>query len=1117
MESQADLSTAADDESASVSGVPASSSSRTKRKSKKCKKCGSIVQNLSRHQSDVHKMSKMKRKLDVYVTRERKPPNRRIKFCPLSPCKREKKPIFQLHKHLQTGIHKLKPGTPAYLNALSHAPRASFKKVESHLKRRKNGRQEKQYSESHEEANWQDEDNNTHEEVGSKRCSPGKSDEFEDEDYEELATKADEKLKKAAWKIKHRQDRAAESKRRHKPKRRRSQETISETSNCGSRKLQETISEASNSASEVNEGDGAYPEDNETVEDIIPCSPNIDSARVTKEDYETLARGALNKMKKTSNKRKHRGEDRREDNAMKTITDSDEEYDNLTRRLWNNSHEEKKSERSDEERKNLGSKEISDGGLDGANGENVVSCNQPECFEISDSDESGSDPDYECEEEINSSDSSQSDISLDSSSLPVECEELLTEFVEIVGESNVDEGSLLDKELDWLQEVTEFKENKLSHGHVFKTPVESTQELVRSAEEYDKYVQEELCCVIGGDQSDNDDALDTDWNPSDCDIEEGADVKTENNDVHDELTGQLLTEFYEWLIDVDGGYRSEKMAQQYKSQVRSVVRRLKQEETAAKEAQNSKPSVYLLVRPEKEGVNLLKKWLSYAVEKYQPGTVRSYLMSLRLFYKFLTQERKSEMSDVSVDTLNARRDLMTSWSAAQKKKVLKRKLQKYDEDFNKLISSEQFYKVCHGEQRINAIKKLATSSQETNKGTDIRRIVNDRTHCEVRDWLITRLLIDNSGRSGVASGMKVSEFKAAVFYPGTDEDLARYRILVSDHKTAGVYGAAVVWVYDDLYNLMDMYLRTVRSQFAATAATEVEQFFISSYGMSLTSSQVSTSIWRAFQREGIFKEGRICATTIRKSLATGMHVHMPHEKDHLAALAQHKTQTQARYYRVHDKVRETDLGRRAVNKLVSLKTHNIHEAHLDGKEEITGKPWSVEETEQLKRLFSEDIETGAIEEPKVTEKLLSEDLLKDRSIKAVVLKLRRLRKEHMESVEPPNQEEASHEKVARFLSSAAPPAPPPEVNSTASVSTESSRFWRKFSDEQASFLFSITRDMIESDAVKREVVWQRVKENEKSLELELITGRENEEEERKTKQRLTDKVRKMAKDFKGRR
>ena len=95
-------------------------------------------------------------------------------------------------------------------------------------------------------------------------------------------------------------------------------------------------------------------------------------------------------------------------------------------------------------------------------------------------------------------------------------------------------------------------------------------------------------CVVGGDQSDNDDALNTDWNSSDCDIDEGADVKTENNQVHDEFTGELLTEFYAWLIDVDGGYRSEKMVQQYKSQVQSVVRRLEQEETLTKEAQNSK-------------------------------------------------------------------------------------------------------------------------------------------------------------------------------------------------------------------------------------------------------------------------------------------------------------------------------------------------------------------------------------------------------------------------------------------------------------------------------------------------------------------------------------------------
>ncbi|RMX56077.1 hypothetical protein pdam_00010415 [Pocillopora damicornis] len=75
------------------------------------------------------------------------------------------------------------------------------------------------------------------------------------------------------------------------------------------------------------------------------------------------------------------------------------------------------------------------------------------------------------------------------------------------------------------------------------------------------------------------------------------------------------------------GYRTTKMAQQYKSQVQSVIRRLKLTKTATKPADPKPPVMYLLLLPGKDGVKLLKTWLSYAVEKYQPGTVRSYLMS----------------------------------------------------------------------------------------------------------------------------------------------------------------------------------------------------------------------------------------------------------------------------------------------------------------------------------------------------------------------------------------------------------------------------------------------------------------------------------------------------------
>lgn len=164
----------------------------------------------------------------------------------------------------------------------------------------------------------------------------------------------------------------------------------------------------------------------------------------------------------------------------------------------------------------------------------------------------------------------------------------------------------------------------------------------------------------------------------------------------------------------------------------------------------------------------------------------------------------------------------------------------------------------------------------------------------------------------------------------------------------------MVWIHDDLYKLVEMHLRTVRSQ---------KQVFVSSNGMPLTLSQVSTSVYRTVQREGIETKGRICATTVRKSLATGMHVHMPEEKDHLAALALHKTQMQANYYCVHDKVNETDLGRRAVQKLVSLKTENIHHAKVE-------KPtsWTEEEVSGLEDLFKEEIATGAINEGEIIEK-----------------------------------------------------------------------------------------------------------------------------------------------------
>ena len=176
--------------------------------------------------------------------------------------------------------------------------------------------------------------------------------------------------------------------------------------------------------------------------------------------------------------------------------------------------------------------------------------------------------------------------------------------------------------------------------------------------------------------------------------------------------------------------------------------------------------------------------------------------------------------------------------------------------------------------------------------------------------------------------METSEFQEDVYYSGTVEDPARYRISLNDHKTAGVYGAAVVRLYDDLYKLIEMYLRTVRNQIT-TLDPKVKQVFVSSNRNVVLN--VVTSVHFCLQnlparrysdkRKDMRNNSQIVN---RKSHVTEMHARMPDEREHLAALAQHRTRTQVDYYRVHDKVSETDVGRRTVKKLVSLKTTETH-------------------------------------------------------------------------------------------------------------------------------------------------------------------------------------------------
>ena len=265
-----------------------------------------------------------------------------------------------------------------------------------------------------------------------------------------------------------------------------------------------------------------------------------------------------------------------------------------------------------------------------------------------------------------------------------------------------------------------------------------------------------------------------------------------------------------------------------------------------------------------------------------------------------------------------------------------------------------------------------------------------------------------------------------------------------------MYGAAVVWLYDDLYKLIEMYLRTVRSQ-NTTLDPKVEQVFVSSNGIPLTSPQVSTSVYRTCQREGIATKGRMCATIVRKSLATEMHTCMPDEQEHLAALAQHMTRTQADYYRVHEIVSETDL--RLTRKKRSL-------PHVQRRKRKNFNNYS-KKTLQL-----------GLYEGELNEKVSTTNLLKVHSFKAIVLKLRRISAEQRKDISHPSEKMTSTEKVSSSISSNRLEGSVFGPVNAFSLQSDSSRFWRKITDEQTSYVLSLTKDLVENDSVKREIVWE---------------------------------------------
>ena len=129
---------------------------------------------------------------------------------------------------------------------------------------------------------------------------------------------------------------------------------------------------------------------------------------------------------------------------------------------------------------------------------------------------------------------------------------------------------------------------------------------------------------------------------------------------------------------------------------------------------------------------------------------------------------------------------------------------------------------------------------------------------------------------------------------------------------------------------------------------------------------------------------------------------------------------------------------------------------------------------------------GYHDEGELNEKVSTTNLLKVHSFKAIVLELRRISAEQRKDISLPSEKMTSTEKISSSLSSNrlegdvfgpvnALTKSESDVSGPVnafSLQSDSSQFWRKITDEQTSYVLSLTKDLVENDSMKREIVWE---------------------------------------------
>ena len=232
----------------------------------------------------------------------------------------------------------------------------------------------------------------------------------------------------------------------------------------------------------------------------------------------------------------------------------------------------------------------------------------------------------------------------------------------------------------------------------------------------------------------------------------------------------LLARFLDHLLSVEGGRRGPKPSKEAQWRVGRLLYEVDETLANVNLLWNDDAMVHIRLAFI-EGNHLLTK-------PRKVGTLRAYLTALLMFYNFLLTRASSlanefglQQNDFSL--IKEFQGRVSNWMKSFTEESASRKTEVHHEDFQSLLTSSQMWNLFNSPLHNEFEERFEKLDDPVNE------------FVELRDYLITMLLLQSAQRPGAVCNLTINEFQAGEWDESTS--VKQFVTLTKRHKTAGVF------------------------------------------------------------------------------------------------------------------------------------------------------------------------------------------------------------------------------------------------------------------------------------------------------------------------------------------